>query len=490
VTDEGLEIRRQLEALRRRHAALEAEADAFRQDAADTIATLLAALDDQRQALEQAIHAAASAGAMRASNSGRLTALAGRWRARWRRVRMARHSGKPAGARAAASFGMRTAPLGVNVAGYIAAESGMGEAARATIRTLQHAGVPVAINDVPGPQRTADRTFTEFDAGNPHPFNLVHLNADNMAAFARDRGRAYFRDRYTIGFWFWELEDFRPDWIPAFAHVDEVWVASEFTCRGVARYAPVPVIRQLPALFTPKAGDFGRAHFDLPPGPFIFLYTFDVSSQMERKNPMGAIEAFRRAGLPGDQAMLVLKFTNGGADAAAVRRLAEAACGLNVRLIDGMMARPEVLALMRAADAGLSLHRAEGFGLTLAEQMAFEKPVIATAYSGNLDFMDEDVARLVPARIVSIDRDYGPYLRGYRWADPDVAVAARFIRELAGAPDRARTLGVRGAAHVRRVLSPDAASSRVVDRLEEVRAGRAAPRPEPVVTRSTGEPVR
>jgi glycosyltransferase involved in cell wall biosynthesis len=120
----------------------------------------------------------------------------------------------------------------------------------------------------------------------------------------------------------------------------------------------------------------------------------------------------------------------------------------------------------------VSLHRAEGFGLTLAEHMALGKPAIATAYSGNLDFMTEDVSRLVPARVVSIDRDYGPYLRGYRWAEPDLDAAARFIRELALAPDHARELGARGAEHVRRVLSRDTAARAMRERLETILAGR------------------
>ena len=124
---------------------------------------------------------------------------------------------------------VRNAPIGVNVAGYLDTESGMGEAARASIRSLQAAGLPVALNNVPSRLRAQDRSHADaFGTENPHPFNLVHLNADNMGWFAASRGRHYFRNRYTIGFWFWELSTFRDEWLPFFGYVDEVWVATEF----------------------------------------------------------------------------------------------------------------------------------------------------------------------------------------------------------------------------------------------------------------------
>jgi hypothetical protein len=93
---------------------------------------------------------------------------------------------------------------GVNVAGYLDTESGMGEAARLSVRSIESAGIPFALNNVPSRLRRLDASYTEFTSENPYPFNLVHLNADNMEWFARERGRRYFRDRYTIGYWFWE----------------------------------------------------------------------------------------------------------------------------------------------------------------------------------------------------------------------------------------------------------------------------------------------
>lgn len=466
---------RALSELKIAYAELAQEAEALRREAADTTRELLRAMEDQRAALEEAGRMAASASAIEASNSGRLLrALAG-VRARIRGARM--RARERQALRASRTRILRvppqvaSAPLGVNCSGYLNAESGMGEAARCSLRALSRAGVPLALNNIQGPQRTADSSFTNFTNDHPHPFNLVHLNADNMKWFANLRGKDYFADRYTIGYWFWELARFRQDWMPAFQVVDEVWVASEFNRAGIGEKAPVPVVHVPLGIEVPVPGPYGRAHFGLPQQPFVFLYTFDVSSQMERKNPMGAIRAFRQAAFDHDEAVLLLKFTNGHTDRAAVRRLTEAASGLNVVLLDVALSRPEISALMQCTDACLSLHRSEGFGMTIAEQMLLGRPAIATAYSGNMDFMTPQVARLVNAPLVPLARDYGPYLRGNVWADPDTGEAARHMVDLVRTPGLAASLGACGRAHVQRVLDPARTAALMTSRLNQIRSG-------------------
>jgi hypothetical protein len=279
-----------------------------------------AALDDLRrlmaryQQVQQDSAATQSRiAAIRASNSWRAIEALRRVRSRWR-GRGAASIGSPTAprprTRSLPDF-VRTAPIGVNVSGYLDTESGMGEAARASIRSLEAAGIPVALNNVASKLRASDGSYAgRFVDTNPHPFNLVHLNADNMGWFGEGRGADYFRDRYTIGYWFWELAAFREEWVPFFDHVDEVWAASDFVRDAFAAWSPVPVVRMPLPIQLPPIPSVGRAHFGLPASGTIFLYMFDVSSQSERKNPRGAIEAFRRARFDRDEAVLVLKFTN------------------------------------------------------------------------------------------------------------------------------------------------------------------------------------
>jgi glycosyltransferase involved in cell wall biosynthesis len=370
---------------------------------------------------------------------------------------------------------VRAAPTGVNVAGYLDTESGMGEAARASIRSIEAAGLPVALNNVPSRLRAEDRTHAgAFVTENPHPFNLVHLNADNMGWFAAARGRRYFKDRYTIGYWFWELSTFREEWLPFFGYVDEVWAATEFVRAAIQNVTTLPVVRMPLPVVVPAAPPLGRAHFGLPDRAAMFLYAFDVSSVVERKFPLGAIAAFRRAALARDQAVLVLKFTNAEYDRAAVRRLHEEAEGLNVVLLDGYMARAELTALIATADCYVSPHRSEGFGLTLLEAMALGKPVVATNYSGNVDFMTAANSYPIDYRLLALTRDYGPYMRGAEWAEPDLDQMAGAIRDVVAHPDEARARGARARADVERDWSPAATARHVRERLESIRQGRTA----------------
>jgi glycosyltransferase involved in cell wall biosynthesis len=371
---------------------------------------------------------------------------------------------------------VRDLPLGVNVAGYLSTESGMGEAARASIRSLEAAGVPMVLTNVASRLRAQDLSYTTFTNENPHPFNLVHLNGDNMTAFAADRGRAYFRNRYTIGYWFWELSKWRDDWLEGFNHVDEVWVASEFTRQCLAEVSPVPVLVMPLPFVLPEPPPLGRAHFGLPEDHTIFLLTFDVSSQTERKNPLGAIRAFRRAALPRGTATLVLKYTNAEYDRDAVRRFHEEAEGLGVAMLDGYMSRAELSALMNVSDCYLSLHRGEGFGMTMGEAMMLGKPVIATNYSGNVDFMTTDNSYLVDYRIVPLTKDYGPYMRGFVWAEPDVPQAAQFIREVAQNRTAALEKGRTAKRDMLATRLPVHTGAGMRARLEAIRTGVTPPR--------------
>lgn len=371
---------------------------------------------------------------------------------------------------------VRELPLGVNVAGYLSAESGMGEAARASIRSLEAAGIPIALNNVASRLRTQDLSYTAFTDANPHPFNLVHLNGDNMAGFAEARGRPYFRDRYTIGFWFWELSKWRDDWLDGFNHVDEVWVASEFTRACLAEVSPVPVVTMPLPFVLPEVPPLARAHFGIPERATVFLLTFDVSSQSERKNPLGAIRAFRRAALPRGSAALVLKYTNAEYDRDAVRRFHDESEGLDVVMLDGYVSRSELAALMNVSDCYLSLHRGEGFGMTLGEAMLLGKPVIATNYSGNVDFMTPENSYLVDYRIVPLTRDYGPYMRGQVWAEPDVAQAAQYIREVALDRDAAAAKGRIAQRDMQASRLPVHAGALMRARLDAIRASEDGPR--------------
>jgi glycosyltransferase involved in cell wall biosynthesis len=351
--------------------------------------------------------------------------------------------------------GAGSKPFGVNVAGYFGSEKGVGEAVRSDLRLLRAAGIPYSTDDYVDPGSINSEAVARSGHGNPYAINLVHINADQLPSFAASRPEDYFEGRHTIGYWTWELSEFPAVWRRSFDYVDEVWVPSTFALDAIARGATKPVLR-IPHVIEPDApsGQRRRSDFGLPDDLFLFLFMFDFHSFVERKNPFGLIEAFKRAFRPAEHVGLVLKCSHSQHDPELLEALEYAASDARVHIVDAVVNRPQVTSLMSIVDAYVSLHRSEGFGLTMAEAMALGKPVVATGYSGNLDFMRKTNSFLVNYELVRIDRDHGPYSKGFSWADPDLEHAAQLLRLVVDQPEAAAARGELGRRDVLRDLDP------------------------------------
>jgi glycosyltransferase involved in cell wall biosynthesis len=362
------------------------------------------------------------------------------------------------------------ASFGVNVAGYFRSERSVGEAARATVRALRAASIPHVLNTVADPgAANPDASLTLFSPENPYGANLVHVNADQVAVFARQRGDAYFRGRFNVGFWFWELSSFPPEWHSSFRYFDEIWVASGHVLDAIARVSPVPVVR-MPLALAPEQSDpvaLDRARLGLAADTWVFLFIYDADSVVDRKNPFALIEAFRRAFGDSPEAALVLKCHAGKRPGAG--GLAAATSGMaNVKVMDCVLPRAELNALLAMSDCYVSLHRSEGFGLPIAEAMLMGKPVIVTGYSGNMDFTTPANSYLVKYRLVELDQDRGPYRKGGVWADPDIEHAAALMRHVYEQREAARGVARLGQQDVLRLFSPATVGAQIRDRLARV----------------------
>lgn len=356
----------------------------------------------------------------------------------------------------------RLALAGINVFGYLEAPTGMGEAARGMVRALERAGYPVAQHkldpEAPCVPETARSAGTEFDV------NLFVVNADQVGALRDHLGGRPFSGRYNIGYWAWEQERFPSAWEPSFDWLHEVWTLSRFCQDAISAVAPVPVCRvPIPLEMRPSAPP-NRERFGLAADRFVYLFVFNYFSYYERKNPVACVRAFRRAFAEEVPVRLVLK--TAGAEFAprqVEELLGEIGDDERIRVIEGTLDSRAMQELMGAADAYVSLHRSEGFGLTVAEAMALGKPVVATGYSGVTDFFGSHNGYPVGYRLVELERDEGPYRAGTSWAEPDLEHAAAQLRTVYEDRARSAQLGRRGQEEVRRQLSVDSVAA-IVDR--------------------------
>lgn len=362
-------------------------------------------------------------------------------------------------------------PFGVNVAGYLRSELGIGEAARQLISALDAVGVPALPVGLfaPGSRQGHGYVAGHHDR-NPFSINLICVNADGLPAFAEEAGAGFFAGKHNIGVWWWETSEFPDRYMHAFPYVDEVWVGSRFIAEALSAVSPVPVVHVPVALEFPHAPALRPGQLGLPDA-FTFLFSFDYSSVLARKNPVGLVEAYARAFSPDDGTALVLKCINGHLHPSDHRKVRAAVADReDIVLVDRYLDRSEKDRLMASCDCYVSLHRSEGFGLTLAEAMYLGRPVIATGYSGNTDFMNGGNSYLVGYDLVTIGEGADPYPPGGHWAEPDLDEAARLMRHVFEHPEEAAERGHRAAVDIRAGHAPVVVGHALQRRLERVTA--------------------
>jgi len=330
----------------------------------------------------------------------------------------------------------RSANAPLVVAGLFSTASGLGEGARSTWRALQSAGLsPIAVDLS---ERFAPVDYTPDIPLQPMPDSaegtlILQMNAPETPAALRRLGMGRGRRWYTVGYWAWELPTFPTGWQRAFPLLSEIWAVSTFTANAFRQHEDAPPISVFGHAITPPQNiRINREQFQLPEDAFVFVTFADSMSSIERKNPMAAIEAHKRAFGDDPSRILIVKTRN--LDRAPKARthletaIEEAS---NIRLLDRSLSETERWELLQAVDVVVSLHRSEGFGLVIAEAMAIEKPVIATAWSGNMDFCTDATVWLVEAGLIETADPYGIYSSNTsEWAEIDMNQAVHAFRSV------------------------------------------------------------
>lgn len=336
---------------------------------------------------------------------------------------------------------------GLNIVGYFTRHSGLGDVARRLAEAaaaIQLPHVTIASQRTDSPERDGSRADNEVR----FTHSLCVVTADQFPYLAADFPELFAQTRRMIGYWFWELDYVPLQMRQAIAFVDEIWAGSRFVTDAFAavtavpvRHVPIPVVAPQPS--KRRRSDFARLS-GMGERP-LFVCTLDHLSVTERKNPVGVIDAFRRAFTSDEGPVLVVKTMNGRLRWAQHQRVLAAAEGRNdIAVWDEALDRADQMALVAAADCMVSLHRSEGLGLHLAESMWLGTPVIATRYSGNLDFMNDENSLLVDAELVNVENGERVYPPRAKWAAPDLDQAAAAMQKIVSDPELAAQLAKAG----------------------------------------------
>jgi glycosyltransferase involved in cell wall biosynthesis len=363
----------------------------------------------------------------------------------------------------------RVAP-GIDVVGFFTSEHGVGEAARTLVNTLRFEKINVSTINYEDTESRTEHLFVTDEVSRYHSL-LLSLNADQLVVAKNRFSPEFFENRYIIGQWFWELET-APSWYEeAWPIVDELWAPTRFIETMLKSSAPSHVtIRHIPLPIKAPRIDVSltRPKLNLD-GRYMFLFVFDLMSIMKRKNPLGLISAYTKAFGQSDGAQLVIKTMNGDKRSEDLRKLMEASSSRSdIVVIDEVFSGIETSSLIALSDCYVSLHRSEGLGLTLSEAMSLGKPVIATNYSGNTDFMTEQNSYLLPWARVPVGDDAGGYDPTSTWAEPDEESAISALRHVYKNQQEARFRGACGQEDVLGGHSEATSGAIMKRRLEEI----------------------
>jgi glycosyltransferase involved in cell wall biosynthesis len=373
--------------------------------------------------------------------------------------------------------------------GHHFASHGMGEHVRCSFRAFQRAGLTLSLHALYSSYGQFDPDFVkEFGSYLVHRLssgvNIFYINGDGVEEALRYIGNGLPSRAYNIIYPTWELSIYPQEWAQQLNRFDEIWVPSKFVFDSVSRTVLKPVFHMPLATEVKLTAFLGRRHFGLPENAYLFLFYFDFNSYADRKNPFAVVKAFEKvcSARPGADMRAVIKLNRDVNSSVAnldFPRLVEAVNHCQYRdriiIIDKVFSDNEIKNLVRCCDCFVSLHRSEGYGRGSAEAMFLSKPVVATGYSGNLDFMNETNSCLVRYSLVNLEEGQYPYARGQVWAEPDIDHAAYYMLKLLDDPDYGRKLGEVASRYIRTYFSYRATGLRYKSRLEEILQKQGSP---------------
>ncbi len=365
---------------------------------------------------------------------------------------------------------------GIELVGFARAETGLGESIRLLAHSCHAGDLPLAITNIPQGwgSRDHNRSMDQWIVDRPvYDIRLLCMNPNEAVDGYLADGPVVVSKSYNVGYWWWELENLPSLWSDCARLVDEVWVATEFVALAARKSIDKPIVKiMLPIDARQPLRRYARAEFGLPDAAFTFMFSFDFWSYPARKNPEAVVRAFKLAFDDASRDVRLVIKCHGTHPTGHSALLTAIDGDERITLLNQTLSRDALIGLQSVIDCFVSLHRSEGLGLGLAECMALGKPVIGTAYSGNLEFMHEGNSLLVDYGLVDVREGQYPDWRGQRWAEPSVVHAAQHMRRLYEDRAFASALGLAGQKTVLTEYSRERVGNRIRAEFNRIRNAR------------------
>ncbi|MGV8121874.1 MAG: glycosyltransferase [Candidatus Xenobiia bacterium LiM19] len=362
-------------------------------------------------------------------------------------------------------------PAGLTLAGYFSNTTGISQTARSFASNLFRSGIPFSLKnsllqqhpeiDFQSMARFADRFSDEL----PYRLILLFYGSDEILQAFMERSELFSPDHYRAAVLWWEFESGSESFLKGFDHIDEILVFNDFLRAFYTSIAPGHV--RIHKLLYPfhidwiitEPRDVIRNRYGITIDEFVFFFHFDCFSSIMRKNPAAVIQSFAQVFQGKSCAKLVLKMNNTSFYTAQTKKLISMINDLGVServvIINESLPRNGLMTLINATDCYVSLHRGEGMGLGILEAMSLGKPVICTAYGGNMEFTKKDNSFLVEYAMVDAKPDIDAYRWVKQWAEPSIDQAAEYMYYLYNDRDASRSMGEKARQYVQSYFSPE-----------------------------------
>jgi glycosyltransferase involved in cell wall biosynthesis len=363
---------------------------------------------------------------------------------------------------------------GVLLIGYAEGNLGLGQGFRNNIRAIELSGLPFGIYPFgKGVEMRSIGSFRpdRYDQTHAYDVSVIQVAPDQLPVLWQTVDPRVTRGSYTILGAFWELPKAPEVWRPMLAGIDEIWAPNAFVANAFREIFTGPIVVMRHAVDVDEGPYPTRDALGMDPDRYYFVFSFDYFSSPQRKNPLGVLEAFQSAFPEGTENVgLIIKSIGAPDQYPEIREKIREAAAADRRIldIDRALTRREVLGLIYASNAYVSLHRAEGFGLGMAEAMSFGRIVIGTNFSGNTDFLTEETGFPIPYTLRPVQSHEYPWSEGQNWAEPDLKAAAAAMKLVCQAPDTVRNRAAAGQRFIRENYAPAVVGQLFKDRIDRL----------------------